>query len=343
MKLEGTLWTHWIETLFLVVLLAWAGPILVEDKASAQSSQNAVLDRIVAIVNGEIITLSEFQDAMARMRLGLSGLSLPTNDNSQDLGQTDPHLLEREVLNQLVERRLQLQLAYKRGITVNPEEVDQALNEIRERNGLKTSEALQQALTLNRLSLDQFKNDLRDHIMILKLANREVRSTILLDEKQLLDYYESHPDRYAQPDEIRLRQILLRVPRSQSKQDTLKKAEELVTRIRNGADFRSLAQEVSQGPEAKDGGDLGFIKKGELLSYVEKILFDLSPGEISDPIETQAGIHIFRIEEVKTGQIRPFEEVKQEIRESLFQERSAALYGEWLQNLRDAAQVEIRF
>ena len=330
--------------MILASLFAWtSSPILQGEKALAQSDRNVVLDRIVAIVNGEIITLSELEEAIARMRMGLSELDSPENDNPRNLSQTDPHLLEREVLNQLIERKLQIQLANKRGVTAEPEEVNQALDEIRQRNGFNTNKAFQETLTKNRLSLDQFKNDVRDHLVILKLANREVRSTILLDKEELLDHYKKHQDRYAQPDEIHLRQILLRIPSPEAKEKVQKKAEELLSQLRNGTDFVSLATQVSEGPEARDGGDLGFIKKGELLPYVEQSIFRLSPGEISDPIETLAGIHIFRVEEIRTGQISPFEEVEQEIREGLFQERSSALYGEWLQNLRDTAQVEIRF
>lgn len=330
----------------LIAFFGLAGPITV----TANSNGSVLLDRIVAIVNGEVITFSELKEAMTRMQLGLEELGPAMDSKAESLHSPVPHPPEREALNQLIERKLQLQLAQRRGITVESDEVEEALKEIKKRNGISTDEALEKALLADRSNLDQYKSDLREQLMILKLANREVQSGILLNEEELLEYYQNHLNRYSLPDEIHLRQILLRIPQPDppeaEKEVIWKKAQEMVAQLRAGPpqanDFKSLARQESEGPEAKEGGDLGFVKKGQVLPLVEQAISGLAPFEVSDPVVTSAGVHIFFVEEVKTGQYRPFEEVKQQIRESLFQERSAKSYGEWLQNLRDAAQVEIK-
>jgi len=337
-----------IPAMILIALFGWAGHDTLTEKALGQPAPDSlngavVLDRIVAIVNGEVITFSELKEAMTRMQLGLPDLGTAVNTKAESLRSPVPHPPEREALNRLIERKLQLQLAQRRGITVESEEVEEALEEIKKRNGISTDEALEKALLADRSNLDQYKSDLREQLLILKLANREVKSGILLNEEELREYYQNYLDRYSLPDEIHLRQILLRIPQPELKEVVWQKAQEMVAQLRAGTDFKSLARQESSGPEAKEEGDLGFVKKGQVLPLVEQAISGLAPSEVSDPVITSAGVHIFYVEEVKTGQIRPFEEVKQQIRESLFQERSAKSYSEWLQNLRDAAQVEIRF
>lgn len=335
-----------IPAMILIALFGWAIQDSLTAKSPAQPPQSngaVVLDRIAAIVNGEVITFSELREAMTRMQLGLEELDPAMDSKAESLHSPVSHTPEREALNRLIEHKLQLQLAQRRGITVESDEVGEALKEIKKRNGMSTDEALEKALLADRSNLDQYKSDLREQLMILKLANREVQSGILLNEEALLEYYQNHLDHYSLPDEIHLRQILLRIPQSELKEVVWKKAQEMVAQLRAGTDFKSLAGQESSGSEAKDGGDLGFVKKGQVLPLVEQAISGLAPFEVSDPVVTSAGIHIFFVEEIKTGQVRPFEEVKQQIRESLFQERSAKSYGEWLQNLRDSAQVEIKF
>ena len=322
------------KAIFFILLLGWAPAV-----ANAASS-GRLLDRIVAVVNGEVIALSELKEAMAQMRFGVDLPGSMTSPAARVHPETV--LLEREALNQLIERKVQLQLARKRGISVEPNEIEQLLREIMNENELYTDEAFRNALARENLTLERYKKNLEEQLIIFKLAAREVKSGILLDEKELHDYYLNHLDRYTLPDEIHIRQILLDLPEPELKESVLEKARVLLAQLNNDADFQSLAREHSHNTEGKEGGDLGFIKKNQLLPVIEKAIHGLQPGEISDPVETHAGIHILKVEEIREGQRKPFDEVKPLIRETLFQERAAQRYHQWLQDIRNAAQVEIK-
>jgi peptidyl-prolyl cis-trans isomerase SurA len=328
------------QTIFFILLFGWSGLTAQQAPAVANAASGTLLDRIVAVVNGEVIALSELKEAMALMRFGVNLPGSLTSSASRVKPETVS--LEREALNQLIERKVQLQLARKRGISVEPNEIEQLLREIINKNERHTDESFRNALARENLTLERYMKNLEEQLIIFKLATREVKSGILLDEKELHDYYLNHLDRYTLPDEIHIRQILLDLPGPELNESVLEKARMLIALLNNGADFQSLAREHSHNTGGEESGDLGFIKKNQLLPAIEKAIHGLQPGEISDPVETHAGIYILMVEEIREGQHKPFDEVKPLIRETLFQERSAQRYHEWLQDIRNAAQVNIK-
>lgn len=298
----------------------------------------ATIDRIVAVVNGEIITSSELQWAVNQAKLGLL---TPIPDPHQDISQEGPS--DREALRQLIDKKLQLQWARKRGITVGPEEVERALEDVKQRNGILSDTALQTTLKKEHLNLDQYREELKDQMMILKLVNREVKAGVVLSNEEVRSYYQEQSNRFLSPPEYHLHQIFLPIPKPQVAQTVYQTAKVLVARLKSGADFQAIVQEYSDGPDAKNGGDLGHLRKDQLLPEIQRAIEHLEPGGISEPVRTPAGIHIFRLDELKRAHPRPFEEVKDEIQVLLFQERSVELYEQWLKDLRATAQVEIKF
>lgn len=296
----------------------------------------ATVDRIVAVVNGEIITFSDLQSAAAQARLGLLGLS--SDGTISRLQSSAP-----EILEQLINQRLQLQMARKRGITVGPEEVEKAVEDVKQKNGMATDAALQKALQEEQADLDQYKNGLKDQIMVLKLVNREVKSGVVLSEEEMRSYYEEHADRFLTPMQYRLRQIFIPIPGTGSAQTAEQTARSVADQLKSGADFQAMVKRYSSGPEAKYNGDLGTLRTDQMLPEIRQAIEPLKPGEFSGPVKTAAGIHIFRLDEIQPPKPRPFEEAKNEIQERLFQERSAELYEKWLKDLRASAQVEIKF
>jgi peptidyl-prolyl cis-trans isomerase SurA len=302
-------------------------------------STSRVIDRIVAVVNGEVITLSEMDEAKARNRLHLD-IPDPVRVSSTD---SDPAPTDREILNRLIDQKLQVQMARKNGIEVEPSEVDKLLAEIRNNGRYYTETDLQEALGREQLSLDRYRKDVENEIMILKLANREIKSGIFIDQKELRVYYDDHQDRFRMPDSVHLRQILLRVQNEEQEPEVMEKARQLVARIRAGEDFQMLAKGFSEGPDAKDGGDLGFLEKDHLLPAVSQALNGLEAGGLTDPVRTAVGVQIFRVEELTEGKFKPFESVEDEIRDTLYQEQALRRYEAWLQTIRNSAQVEIKF
>jgi parvulin-like peptidyl-prolyl isomerase len=173
----------------------------------------------------------------------------------------------------------------------------------------------------------------------------EIRSGVVLHEGEISTYYRSHPEHFRRPERVKLAQILLTI----SPQDTEaeirrleQQAQQIQTRLLNGDDFGTVAAEFSDVSEAQQGGDLGYFKKGELLEKIDREVFPLNVGDISDVIRTEQGFHIFKILEKETARTIPYEEVKEQVKEMLFFERSDMAYRRWLKRLRDQAYVEIR-
>ena len=298
--------------------------------------QARMIDRIVAIVNGEIIMDSELQEAVRQSGLGLLGPSL-----NQDIPQK--FFLERNILSQMINKRIQLQLAKKLGITVSPEDIEGAIKDIKRRNGIRSDRALEAVLEKERSSLAEYTKILEDQIRILKLINREVRSAIVLGDKEIQSYHDKHPERFLASPVYHLRQIILPVMNDQDAAAVMQTGRDLTVRIKNGEDFKKLEKRYSSGANAKNGGDLGYIKSTQIHPQILKAVEHLAPGEISDPVQTSAGIHVFQLVAMKPPHNRSLEEVREEVLTALFRERSEQYYTQWLKDLRAMAQVEIKF
>lgn len=294
------------------------------------------VDRIVAIVNGEIIAASDLNSAAAQARIGLLGLS-----SDGTVSHHSPS--DRDVLERLIDQKLQLQTAQKKGIIVEPGEVDKAIEDVKQKNGIASDSALEKALQEENSNLGQYKDGLKEQIMILKLVNREVKSGVVLSDEEIRSYYEKHSDRFITPMRYHLHQIFIPTPEADSVPTAEQTAQNTEEQLKNGADFQTLVRRYSSGPEVDIHGDLGTLRADDMLPEIRQAIEPLKPGEFSPPVRTAAGIHIFRLDEIQSPEPRPIEEVKGEIQELLFQEQSAALYEKWLKDLRAAAQVEIKY
>jgi peptidyl-prolyl cis-trans isomerase SurA len=299
-------------------------------------SSAATVDRIAAIVNGEVITASDLQSAAARARMGLLALT-PDGTPSR----RPPS--EQQVLEQLIDQKLQLQLAQKKGITVEPDEIQKAVEDVKQKNGMTTDAALQKALEEEHSSLDQYKKGLQDQIMILKLVNREVKSGVLLSDQDIHAYYEEHSDLFRTPAQYHLHQIFIPASKFDSSSTFDQAVRNVVDQLKSGAEFQALVQQYSEGSDRNGNGDLGNLKADQMRPEMRQAIEHLKPGEVSEPVKTETGAHIFRLDEIITPQTRPIAEVKPEIQERLYQERSAELYEKWLNDLRASAQVEIKY
>jgi peptidyl-prolyl cis-trans isomerase SurA len=296
----------------------------------------STVDRIVAIVNGDIITESDLKSAAAQARLGLLGL---TGAGTDSHGKPS----DSEVLDQLIDQKIQLQLAEKKGVTVGTEELTSALNDVKQKNGLATDSALEKALLDENFNFEQYKNGLKEQITILKLVNREVKAGVVLSDQDILAYYEAHSKQFLSPMRFRLHQIVIPVSDPESAPAAEQTARDAIDELKGGADFEAMVRKYSSGPETANHGDLGLVRADDMLPEIRLAVESLKPGGYSAPVRMPAGIHIFRLDEAEAPKPRPIEEVKGEIKESLFQQRSADLYEKWLKDLRAAAQVEIKY
>ncbi len=304
------------------VILTAAAVALAAPRVSAAAIGPVVIDRIVAIVNGEIITLSDLQREMEKRKDGAD---------------------ERLVLEDMIDRKLQMAAAKKDGMAVTDGELDEAISDIQKRNHMDEAD-FKVALAKEGLTLEQYRTELREQMTISRLFNKYVRSGLTVSDAEARAYYDRNLQHYRLPEEVRIRQLVVALPPKASPADisaARQKAEELMARVRKGEDFAELIREYSEGPVAAEGGDLGFLQRGHLLPVIEAAAKDLKPGEYAGPVKSADGFHIIRLEEVRTP-VRSFEDVKDEITKLLFDQKMRNSYQAWLQTLRSDSQIENR-
>jgi peptidyl-prolyl cis-trans isomerase SurA len=282
-------------------------------------------DRIVAVVNSEVIMLSEI-----KAETTAEGNRLQERYRGPEL-QRRLQQAEYMTLTRMIERKLQMQLAKSKGMDVTDEELAQAAREL-QRQGEKVD-----------IANPDDKRSLKEQLTMMKVIDREVRSTVMVSETEMKRYYEQHRSRFSLPEEYRLSQILIRPRSGEQPAQTQAKAEAVHAELKQGADFADLALRHSDGAEATRGGSLGIIRQGELLPPIERAVAALQPGEIGEPVATTEGIHILRLDEKKASQFRPFAEVKAEMQGVVFQQKSEDVYQLWMANLKNKAYIEVKF
>ncbi len=282
-------------------------------------------DRIVAVVNSEVIMLSEIKAETAA-----EGKRLQEQYRGAEL-QRRLQQVEYMALTRMIERKLQMQLAKSKGVDVTDEELTQAVRELQSQ-GEKVD-----------IGSPEDKKSLKEQLTLMKVVDREVRSSVMVSETEMKRYYEQHRGRFSLPEEYRLSQILIRPRNGEEPAQIQAKAEVVYAALKQGADFADLTLRHSDGAEATRGGSLGFVRQGELLPPIERAVAALQPGEISEPVTTTEGIHILRLDEKKPSQFRPFAEVKTEMQGVVFQQKSEDIYQLWMANLKNKAYIEVTF
>lgn len=284
-----------------------------------------VSDRIVAIVNTELIMLSELKAEIAaeeqRLQEQYRGAEL-----ERRLRQA-----EYMALTRMIERKLQLQAAKAKGVDVTDEDIVRAVKEL-QRAGEKVDP-----------NNPDDKRSIREQLALMRVVDREVRSAIMVSEPEIKRYYETHQTRFLMPDEYRISQILIRRKALETEEEARARAAAIYAALKKGGDFTELALKHSDGPEATKGGHLGYVRQGELLPPIERALSALAVGGLTEPIETDEGWHIIRLDEKRPPQFRPYAEVKNEIQSLVFQQKTEDVYQVWMADLKNKAFIEVKF
>ena len=285
-------------------------------------TQAKLEDRIVAIVNSDLIMLSEIKRELPpeqeRIRQRYQGQDVERRLKAA----------EYVALTKMIERRLQLQAAKMKGIEVTDQEISQAVEELKKQGDKRVATGS--------------RTTIKEELLLMRVVDREVRSVVMVGDADMLRYYREHQDRFAYPEEYQLSQILIR-PQNQDDGAARGRAEAIVAALKQGDNFEDLALRFSEGLNAARGGRLGLVRQGELLPAIEQALAPLPIGGISDVVESPDGLHILRVDDKKPRQFRPFEEVKAEIRSLVFQQKSEDQYQTWMADLKNKAYIDIKF
>jgi peptidyl-prolyl cis-trans isomerase SurA len=292
-----------------------------------------VSDRIVAVVNNDAITLVEVQEAVAAYRQESRGRAA---DSDEELG--------RQFLNRLIESRLQLQEAERDKVVVDDTEVEEELAERMKRFGAKNRAEIEAMIKAQGLSVDAVKKRVRDAVRIGKVIRRKVTLRISVTEIEIDRYLAQNQDKLETGLTYHARHILV-IPENGTDagwEAARIRAELIRALLTDGADFSDLARKHSRDASAKDGGDLGTLKRGELAPEIEIQILALEPGDISRPHRSQLGYHLFRLEEKEVLEGGALQRARQQVKDILFRQKYEARLEAWLKEIKQRAIIEVR-
>ena len=249
--------------------------------------------------------------------------------------------VREKILKQLIEDRLIFSEAKKLNITVEEKEVDAKIDEMKNKVG--SERELENMLNEQNLTLNELRARYKEKIMIRKLVDQKVGAKIIITPLEVKNYYNDNKDSFMQPEEIKLRGILIKPKKEKSGEaESLQLMRDLVKRLKEGCDFGGLAKEYSEAPDAGEGGLMGYVKKGDLMPRIEDIVFNLKEGEITGIIQSPLGYHVFKVDEKRIRRVRELVEVRQDIEEFLYREKASQRLKGWIDSLAKSAYIEFK-
>lgn len=248
----------------------------------------AMLEGIAAVVDDDVVLISELAHRLdaIKERIAASGTQAPPES-----------VLREQVLDRLIEERLQLSLGEKAGIRVSDEELNQAIVDMAQRQGMNPEQFLQ-AVQNDGISIRELRSQLREEILITRVQQNWVNRRIQIGEQDVDNFLDSEEGRFWASPEVNVGQILLPLSSAASREDveaTMARAEDLRRQAQSGTDFRQLAIAHSAGQNALQGGDLGWRRSAQLPSLFAAAIVELEPGQVTPPIRSDAGIHLLKL------------------------------------------------
>jgi peptidyl-prolyl cis-trans isomerase SurA len=316
-----------MKLLFVVAVMLLLVPV--------SGARSETISRIAAVVNDDIITTHQLEVKVAE--------HLSAEAGGQNLSAGEMETLRRGLLAELVEEVLISQRIDELGLKVADEEIEAAVLDVQKQNKL-TREQLVQALQLEGMTFEAYRENLGKQILRFKLLGREVQSKVEVTNQEIRDYFRTHLDDFREPAYVRLARLSFPLPAKSSadqREAVRLKAEEALDRLRQGEDFYSVLLS-STADQSAEGGDLGTFKEGELTAAFERAVKGLKEGEVSAVIETPDGFHLLKVEERSSGTIRQFDAVQDEIQKTIADQKTEARFKEWAQSLRKNAYIDIR-
>lgn len=306
-------------------------------RVRAMTVDDTVADRVIAVVNNDAITLGELQETIVAYR-----------HESRQRGTGSDAELAKQLLPRLIDNRLQLQEADREKVMVDEAEVNEELAErVKSSYGAKSIEDFERLIKEQGVTMEAVKKRLRDSLRVQKVIRRKVALRVSVTDQEIGQYLEENRAKLETGLSYHARHILV-VPEDGAAGDAAWeaariKAELLFTQLTEaGADFEAMARQHSKDASARDGGDLGTLKRGELSQEIESEILALAPGAVSRPYRSSLGYHVFKLESKDSLEGDGLVRVKQQIREILFREKYETRLDAWLKEIKQRAIIEVR-
>ena len=299
-----------------------------------------VVEEIIARVNNEVITRSDYQKAEEQLRDEVAhDCQGCATDKLYEVFKEQ----QKDLLRGLIDQSLMVQRAKDMGISVESD-VIKRLDDVRKQNGLASLEDLEKAVEGSGLAWEDYKTSIRNGLLTQEVVRREVGSHITIPNDEVKKYYEAHPQEFTRPEQVVLSEILLSTEGKSPEEIAAvqKKAEDLRNRVIRGDDFNEIAKRYSEGSTAKDGGELGTFKRGEMAPQLEEVVFKMDKGQITDVIQTKPGFEILKVDNHYLAGLQPMDKVENEIMNRLYMEKMQPQMRDYLATLREESYVMVK-
>lgn len=292
-----------------------------------------VVEEIVAIVNDDVITLSQYKEqydsTVQQLRAALQGEEY----------EKQYAMLKKEMLNMMITDLLLMQQAKEKDLNVG-EQLKAAVENIKKENNIASDDDLKRGLQKQGMDYDQWIKQLEDNMLKQGVIYSEVDRSIVLDDSEIIGYYRLHSQEFTEPEEYKIRAVYLSTE-GKAPAALEEKKKEIGDKVKAGEPFNVLAKDYSDGPAKESEGDLGKFKKGELDKALELAVSKLKAGETSGWVETKNGWYLLKLEEKKDSRLMTFEEVKKNVEENLFAKKKEKKLEEYLKGLKEKSYIKI--
>jgi peptidyl-prolyl cis-trans isomerase SurA len=316
------------------------GVALMSPVVCRAQSKPAVVEEIIARVNNQIITMSDYQKAAA-------GLHQEVEQDCQNCtqAQIDSQMADhrKNLLRDMIDQQLLIERAKDMDVNVETDLIKR-LDDVRKQNNLSTMEDLEKAVESQGIVWEDYKNQMRNGMLTQEVIRREVGGRMDIGSDEVKKYYEAHQQEFNRPEQVALAEIFLGTQdKSPEEIEAIRtRADDLHNRLVKGEDFTALAKRYSQGSTAQDGGELGTYERGQLAKQLEDAVFGLEKGQFSDVIQTKTGFEILKVFGHYQAGLQPLDKVEGEITNVLYRQKMDPALRTYLAQLREESYVQVK-
>ena len=302
--------------------------------SNALSQTDNTPDTTVAIANDITITETDVALEIKRILFQAKAMRQPIDESMMGS-------MRDKVIDSLINRELLFQQSKSKGITTDAEEIDNSIDQIKQR--LEAGQSFESLLAEMGITIETMRTQVGQANAIQKLIEVVVYPKAMVSEKESRIFFENNPQYFQKPEEVKASHILIQVAPDAGDEEKLaarKKIEEVQIKIEAGDDFAELARQYSEGPSNVNGGDLGYFDRKKMVKPFSDAAFALKPGEVSDIVETRFGFHLIKVYDKKAKSAYVFEDIKDRLREILRQQKIQDETVRYLEELRKTADVK---
>lgn len=324
-----------VVIIIFLFLFAQIGIASDKEGGDATGTTAPAEDAVVAVVNGTKIPekILDRKVDMMQMRYKSMGMNIPPEK---------VNALKSKLLSNMIEQEILYQESQKQGITVKPDALESELSKIKTK--FPSESEFHAKMKVLGYSENSLRDQIRENLAIQELIDRDIMSKVVITPEAEKLYYESNIDEFTKPEQVHARHILIKLSADAGdakKAEAKKKIDDILAKLKKGEDFVELVKTYSEGPSAKNGGDLGFFSYSQMVEPFSKAAFALKPGEISGIVTTRFGYYIIKLEERKPAVVTSFDEAKAGLEEQLKREEATQALDPYIENLKKNAAIEI--